>query len=144
MLDSTKSRSNQILRNVAHYWVSPTPKPLFMQYWLCWFKPLWSLEPSMFRCSLQETHGGSVLYGNVYYCHIVSLIVNFFPLSSQFLGNTEVEAPKGTEVVKDAVRKLKVSQLQMGRLGLGWEAEEGEVSDTLTPSSPVTAKVPPA
>lgn len=34
-----------------------------------------------------------------------------FPLSSQFLGNTEVEAPKGTEVVKDAVRKLKVSQL---------------------------------
>lgn len=28
--------------------------------------------------------------------------------SFQFLGNTEVEAPKGTEVVKDAVRKLKV------------------------------------
>ncbi|KAI3356525.1 hypothetical protein L3Q82_017734, partial [Scortum barcoo] len=27
--------------------------------------------------------------------------------SFQFLGNTEVEAPKGTEVVKDAVRKLK-------------------------------------
>lgn len=30
----------------------------------------------------------------------------FFP---QFLGNTEVDQPKGTEVVKDAVRKLKVS-----------------------------------
>ncbi|KAF0026149.1 hypothetical protein F2P81_020886 [Scophthalmus maximus] len=28
-------------------------------------------------------------------------------VSVQFLGNTEVEAPKGTEVVKDAVRKLK-------------------------------------
>lgn len=31
--------------------------------------------------------------------------------SFQFLGNTEVEAPKGTEVVKDAVRKLKVKPL---------------------------------
>ena len=30
-------------------------------------------------------------------------------LSLQFLGNTEVEGPKGTEVVKDAVRKLKVN-----------------------------------
>lgn len=29
---------------------------------------------------------------------------NFF----QFLGSTEVEQPKGTEVVRDAVRKLKV------------------------------------
>lgn len=26
----------------------------------------------------------------------------------QFLGSTEVEQPKGTEVVRDAVRKLKV------------------------------------
>lgn len=46
-----------------------------------------------------------------------------FPLSSQFLGNTEVEAPKGTEVVKDAVRKLKVSQPledgRMRRMGMG-------------------------
>ncbi|ELK27700.1 PTB domain-containing engulfment adapter protein 1 [Myotis davidii] len=28
---------------------------------------------------------------------------------SQFLGSTEVEQPKGTEVVRDAVRKLKVN-----------------------------------
>lgn len=28
--------------------------------------------------------------------------------SLQFLGSTEVEQPKGTEVVRDAVRKLKV------------------------------------
>jgi hypothetical protein len=30
----------------------------------------------------------------------------------QFLGSTEVEQPKGTEVVRDAVRKLKVRALQ--------------------------------
>lgn len=28
----------------------------------------------------------------------------------QFLGSTEVEQPKGTEVVRDAVRKLKVGK----------------------------------
>lgn len=64
-----------------------------------------------------------------------------FPLFSQFLGNTEVEAPKGTEVVKDAVRKLKVSQLQPGGWGLDWEAEKVEVIDALIPSSSVPAKV---
>lgn len=43
----------------------------------------------------------------------------------QFLGNTEVEAPKGTEVVKDAVRKLKVSQLQPGGWGFGMGGRGG-------------------
>lgn len=36
--------------------------------------------------------------------------------SFQFLGNTEVEAPKGTEVVKDAVRKLKVKASPRSKL----------------------------
>lgn len=50
----------------------------------------------------------------------VTFFIFFFKLNSmsysmtlmclpQFLGNTEVDQPKGTEVVKDAVRKLKVS-----------------------------------
>lgn len=34
------------------------------------------------------------------------MIFMFLP---QFLGHTEVDQPKGTEVVRDAVRKLKVS-----------------------------------
>lgn len=57
---------------------------------------------------VEEIYGGSVVHGDVLLLssHKCMLI---FPLSSQFLGNTEVEAPKGTEVVKDAVRKLKVS-----------------------------------
>lgn len=36
------------------------------------------------------------------------MVINVTCVVFQFLGNTEVEAPKGTEVVKDAVRKLKV------------------------------------
>ncbi len=32
-----------------------------------------------------------------------------FMVLPQFLGHTEVDQPKGTEVVRDAVRKLKVS-----------------------------------
>lgn len=40
----------------------------------------------------------------------------FFFFSVQFLGNTEVEAPKGTEVVKDAVRKLKVRDSPLTKL----------------------------
>lgn len=65
-----------------------------------------------------------------------------FSSFSKFLGNTEVEAPKGTEVVKDAVRKLKVSLLQPGRWALDWEAEKVEVIDTPIPSSSVTAQMP--
>lgn len=69
------------------------------------------------------------------------MCVNFSSFS-QFLGNTEVEAPKGTEVVKDAVRKLKVNQLQRGGWGLDWEAEKVEVIDALIPSSSGPARVP--
>lgn len=89
---------------------------------------------------VQETCGGSVLYGGV---SLMSYhgCMSIFPLSSQFLGNTEVEAPKGTEVVKDAVRKLKVSQLQRGGWGLDWEMEKVEVIDAPIPSSSVTAKL---
>ncbi|XP_054471083.1 PTB domain-containing engulfment adapter protein 1 isoform X3 [Anoplopoma fimbria] len=36
-----------------------------------------------------------------------ALAKHYIPYNCKFLGNTEVEAPKGTEVVKDAVRKLK-------------------------------------
>ncbi|XP_022596851.1 PTB domain-containing engulfment adapter protein 1 isoform X2 [Seriola dumerili] len=36
-----------------------------------------------------------------------ALAKHYIPYNAKFLGNTEVEAPKGTEVVKDAVRKLK-------------------------------------
>ncbi|XP_044071898.1 PTB domain-containing engulfment adapter protein 1 isoform X6 [Siniperca chuatsi] len=36
-----------------------------------------------------------------------ALAKHYIPYNVKFLGNTEVEAPKGTEVVKDAVRKLK-------------------------------------
>lgn len=71
--------------------------------------------------------------------------------SFQFLGNTEVEAPKGTEVVKDAVRKLKVkasprSKLQsvLGRPDGTADSDQGEVgvSDKCSPPSSVTNKVP--
>ncbi|XP_042620428.1 PTB domain-containing engulfment adapter protein 1 isoform X1 [Cyprinus carpio] len=36
-----------------------------------------------------------------------ALAKHFIPYNAKFLGNTEVDQPKGTEVVKDAVRKLK-------------------------------------
>uniref|UniRef100_A0A3Q3VUY7 PTB domain-containing engulfment adapter protein 1 n=1 Tax=Mola mola TaxID=94237 RepID=A0A3Q3VUY7_MOLML len=36
-----------------------------------------------------------------------ALAKHYIPYNAKCLGNTEVEAPKGTEVVKDAVRKLK-------------------------------------
>nr|XP_040057832.1 PTB domain-containing engulfment adapter protein 1 isoform X2 [Gasterosteus aculeatus aculeatus] len=36
-----------------------------------------------------------------------ALAKHYIPYNVKFLGNTEVETPKGTEVVKDAVRKLK-------------------------------------
>uniref|UniRef100_A0A4W3JBJ9 GULP PTB domain containing engulfment adaptor 1b n=1 Tax=Callorhinchus milii TaxID=7868 RepID=A0A4W3JBJ9_CALMI len=36
-----------------------------------------------------------------------ALTKHFIPYNVKFLGNAEVEQPKGTEVVKDAVRKLK-------------------------------------
>uniref|UniRef100_A0A672Y976 PTB domain-containing engulfment adapter protein 1 n=1 Tax=Sphaeramia orbicularis TaxID=375764 RepID=A0A672Y976_9TELE len=36
-----------------------------------------------------------------------ALAKHYIPYNAKFLGNTEVEAPKGTEVVEDAVRKLK-------------------------------------
>ncbi|KAM6986213.1 PTB domain-containing engulfment adapter protein 1 isoform 3-T3 [Aplochiton taeniatus] len=36
-----------------------------------------------------------------------ALAKHYIAYNVKFLGNTEVEAPKGTEVVKDAVRKLK-------------------------------------
>ena len=49
----------------------------------------------------------SVLYIVQHVLCVVAWIYVFL-FSFQFLGNTEVEAPKGTEVVKDAVRKLKV------------------------------------
>ncbi|XP_074514195.1 PTB domain-containing engulfment adapter protein 1 isoform X10 [Sebastes fasciatus] len=38
-----------------------------------------------------------------------ALAKHYIPYNVKFLGNTEVEAPKGTEVVKDAVRKLKAN-----------------------------------
>ncbi|XP_063069304.1 PTB domain-containing engulfment adapter protein 1 isoform X1 [Engraulis encrasicolus] len=36
-----------------------------------------------------------------------ALAKHFIAYNAKFLGNTEVEQPKGTEIVKDAVRKLK-------------------------------------
>ncbi|KTF83327.1 hypothetical protein cypCar_00009724, partial [Cyprinus carpio] len=39
-----------------------------------------------------------------------ALAKHFIPYNAKFLGNTEVDQPKGTEVVKDAVRKLKEVQ----------------------------------
>ncbi|XP_052004068.1 PTB domain-containing engulfment adapter protein 1 isoform X2 [Xyrauchen texanus] len=36
-----------------------------------------------------------------------ALAKHFIPYNAKFLGNTEVDQPKGTEIVKDAVRKLK-------------------------------------
>ncbi|XP_060733126.1 PTB domain-containing engulfment adapter protein 1 isoform X1 [Tachysurus vachellii] len=36
-----------------------------------------------------------------------ALAKHFIPYNAKFLGNTEVDQPKGTEVVRDAVRKLK-------------------------------------
>uniref|UniRef100_A0AAQ5X9A2 PTB domain-containing engulfment adapter protein 1 n=1 Tax=Amphiprion ocellaris TaxID=80972 RepID=A0AAQ5X9A2_AMPOC len=36
-----------------------------------------------------------------------ALAKHYIAYNAKFLGNTEVDAPKGTEVVKDAVRKLK-------------------------------------
>ncbi|XP_064868691.1 PTB domain-containing engulfment adapter protein 1 isoform X3 [Oncorhynchus nerka] len=36
-----------------------------------------------------------------------ALAKHYIPYNAKFLGNTEVEQPKGTEIVKDAVRKLK-------------------------------------
>ncbi|XP_044158570.1 PTB domain-containing engulfment adapter protein 1 isoform X2 [Bufo gargarizans] len=39
-----------------------------------------------------------------------ALSKNFIAYNAKFLGSTEVEQPKGTEVVKDAVRKLKFAR----------------------------------
>ncbi|XP_064229334.1 PTB domain-containing engulfment adapter protein 1 isoform X4 [Aotus nancymaae] len=39
-----------------------------------------------------------------------ALSKHFIPYNAKFLGSTEVEQPKGTEVVRDAVRKLKEVQ----------------------------------
>ncbi|KAJ8004644.1 hypothetical protein DPEC_G00138460 [Dallia pectoralis] len=36
-----------------------------------------------------------------------ALAKHYIPYNAKFLGNTEVDQPKGTEIVKDAVRKLK-------------------------------------
>lgn len=76
-------------------------------------------------------------------------------LSFQFLGNTEVEAPKGTEVVKDAVRKLKVKPVLgikcmklrrvfiSDQIGQGTQSTGGVgVSGTCPPPSLLPIKVP--
>ncbi|XP_053140223.1 PTB domain-containing engulfment adapter protein 1 isoform X8 [Hemicordylus capensis] len=39
-----------------------------------------------------------------------ALSKHYIPYSAKFLGSTEVEQPKGTEVVRDAVRKLKFAR----------------------------------
>ncbi|XP_064229339.1 PTB domain-containing engulfment adapter protein 1 isoform X10 [Aotus nancymaae] len=39
-----------------------------------------------------------------------ALSKHFIPYNAKFLGSTEVEQPKGTEVVRDAVRKLKFAR----------------------------------
>ncbi|XP_072435138.1 PTB domain-containing engulfment adapter protein 1 isoform X3 [Chiloscyllium punctatum] len=39
-----------------------------------------------------------------------ALTKHFIPYTVKFLGNSEVEQPKGTEIVKDAVRKLKFAR----------------------------------
>lgn len=90
---------------------------------------------------LLDICAGSVLYGGVSFISYRECML-IFPLFSQFLGNTEVEAPKGTEVVKDAVRKLKVSQLQPGGWRLDWEAEKVEVIDAPIPLFLLQSKVP--
>ena len=56
----------------------------FQEYW----KPM-QLQAYFFRPSLKKTFF-------------------FFIWSLQLIGNTEVENPKGAEVVREAVRKLKV------------------------------------
>ncbi|XP_034042102.1 PTB domain-containing engulfment adapter protein 1 isoform X6 [Thalassophryne amazonica] len=42
-----------------------------------------------------------------------ALAKHYIAYNAKFLGNTEVEAPKGTEVVKDAVRKLKAEEITL-------------------------------
>ena len=39
-----------------------------------------------------------------------ALSKHYIPYNAKFLGSTEVEQPKGTEVVRDAVRKLKFAR----------------------------------
>ncbi|XP_037379580.1 PTB domain-containing engulfment adapter protein 1 isoform X2 [Talpa occidentalis] len=39
-----------------------------------------------------------------------ALLKHYIPYNAKFLGSTEVEQPKGTEVVRDAVRKLKFAR----------------------------------
>ncbi|XP_064419660.1 PTB domain-containing engulfment adapter protein 1 isoform X2 [Latimeria chalumnae] len=39
-----------------------------------------------------------------------ALLKHFISYNAKFLGNTEVEQPKGTEIVRDAVRKLKFAR----------------------------------
>lgn len=77
------------------------------------------------------------------FCHIINIQPILFSL--QFLGNTEVEAPKGTEVVKDAVRKLKVKLLLTINCYLKGQrsvfVREG-VSDKCSPSLMLLRKVP--
>ncbi|XP_055493797.1 PTB domain-containing engulfment adapter protein 1 isoform X2 [Leucoraja erinacea] len=42
-----------------------------------------------------------------------ALTKHFIPYNVKFLGNAEVEQPKGTEIVKDAVRKLKAEEITL-------------------------------
>lgn len=75
---------------------------------LVWRKVLW---PHLL--AVGRTDGICLLdFGEIPDSKSITLIVQC-SLCLQFLGNTEVEAPKGTEVVKDAVRKLKVKLLLM-------------------------------
>lgn len=97
-----------------------------------------------------------VAFSCLYTVHYMSLFVIhlcMLSFSLQFLGNTEVEAPKGTEVVKDAVRKLKVKPVLSvccslkdrgvflsNRIAL--ETQRKGLSDKCFPPSSVTSKVP--
>lgn len=66
---------------------------------------------------MQFNAPNSVLYTEQHVlCVPVIPLIHVFLFSFQFLGNTEVEAPKGTEVVKDAVRKLKVKSTLQTKL----------------------------
>ncbi|XP_078260218.1 PTB domain-containing engulfment adapter protein 1 isoform X3 [Rhinoraja longicauda] len=42
-----------------------------------------------------------------------ALTKHFIPYNVKFLGNAEVEQPKGTEIVKNAVRKLKAEEITL-------------------------------
>nr|XP_060636354.1 PTB domain-containing engulfment adapter protein 1 isoform X5 [Anolis sagrei ordinatus] len=42
-----------------------------------------------------------------------ALSKHYIPYNAKFLGSTEVEQPKGTEIVRDAVRKLKAEEITL-------------------------------